>query len=141
VTATAHLNTLADRLGLRGTRRARAARGPCVSDWPGFRSTPCFRSAPCFGGGTRAWPGPVNSHPRLTDDVGDRLKVVQALLLRASRQPHDVPAARRDEPGRMLLAQVVRVWLLVGGQRPEDGRRVPVHERERVDGRLLARRT
>jgi hypothetical protein len=41
----------------------------------------------------------------------------------------------------VLLAQVVRTWLLVGGQRPQHGRGVPVHEREGIDGGLLARRT
>jgi hypothetical protein len=58
----------------------------------------------------------------LADDVGDGLEVVGPLLLRAWPQAHHIPAARRDEPGGVLLAQVIRVRLHVGRQRPEDGR-------------------
>jgi hypothetical protein len=69
----ANLDALANRLGRPGTGRSLAAHGPGVSD--GAR----------FGGGTRAGLGSVNGHPRLANDVGDRLKVIGALLFGAWR--------------------------------------------------------
>ena|SRR5215469_5853635 len=96
VATAAYLNALAHRLR---RRRTRVATG-----------TPAGRAR-----GER-------DSTRLTDDVGDRLQVIGALLLRGRRQPHHVPATRRDEAGRVFLAQVVSAWLLVRGQRPEHGR-------------------
>jgi hypothetical protein len=77
----------------------------------------------------------------LADYVREGLQVVGTLLRRVRRQAHHVPAARHDEPGGVLLAQVITVRLNICGKRPEHRRGVAVHVRERVDGRLLARST
>jgi hypothetical protein len=90
--------------------------------------------------GTRRLAGPIGT-AGLADDVRQRLEVVGPFPGRVGRQFHHVPAARRDQPGGVLLAQVITVRLNIGREWPEHGRRVTVHVRERVDGRLLARGT
>src|SRR5579875_15419 len=91
-------------------------------------------------GGTRRLAG-VPGAAGLADDVRQRLNVLGPFPGGILRQPYPVPPARHDEPGGVLLAQVVTVRLDVCRERPEHGRRVAVHVRERVDGRLLARGT
>ena len=117
--AAAYLNPLADRLD----RRVRATR----FDWARSGARPFAVDA--------LWPA------RLAHDVRQRLEVVGSLPGRVPRQPYDIPASRHDQPGRVLLAQVITVRLDVCRQRSEHGRGVAVHVRERVDGRLLARGT
>src|SRR5262249_2363133 len=53
----------------------------------------------------------LGRYPRagLHHRVGQRFQVIGAVLDRLHRQPHHVPAARRDQPGGVLLAQVVAV--------------------------------
>jgi hypothetical protein len=85
VTTAANLDALAYRLRRPGTRRTLAARRPRVGGGTGVGDGPGVGDGARFRGGTLAWPGPVNGHPRLADDVGDRLQVVGALLFGAWR--------------------------------------------------------
>ena len=57
---------------------------------------------------------------------------------RVRGQPDHVPAARRGQPGGVLLAQVIAVRLDVRGQRAEHRGRVAVHVGQRVHRRMLA---
>src|SRR5262245_41454914 len=59
----------------------------------------------------------IRPRPRLGlhHRVRERFEVIGAILDRFHRQPHHVPAARCDQPGGVLLAQVVAVRLDVGG--------------------------
>jgi|SRR5580693_7218199 hypothetical protein len=76
---------------------------------------------------------------RLHHRVRQCLEVIGAVAIRIGWQPHDIPAARRGQPGRMLLAQVIAVRLHVRGQRAEHRGGVAVDVGQRVDGRVLAR--
>src|SRR5580692_3093769 len=81
-------------------------------------------------------PGPrLGLHHR----VGERLQVIGAVLSRIRRQPDHVPAARRGQPARVFLAQVIAVRLHVRRQRSEDCGGVAVHVGQRVYRRMLAR--
>lgn len=131
--ATAHLDALAD--WLCRTRPGRVTR--CASRRAALTGTP-RRPRRGTRGGRR---GRGRGVSRFPDDIRERLKVVSAFLRWISRQAHHIPATGHDKPRRVLLAQVVAVRFLVRGQRPEHGRGVAVHVRERVDGRLLARST
>jgi hypothetical protein len=75
---------------------------------------------------------------RLAHGVRERLKIVGRWLRWFHGQPHNLPAERRGQPFGVQCAQIVAVWLDVGGQRPEHRGRVAVHVRECADGRLLA---
>src|SRR5215207_11668728 len=57
----------------------------------------------------------------LTDGLGERGQVVDGWLGRGelALMAHDLPAARRRQPQRVLLAQIVRVRLCVAGQRTD----------------------
>src|SRR5918996_1449529 len=74
--------------------------------------------------------------------VGEREQVVTARpdARRIRSEPDDLPAPWRHESLGVLRAQVVTVRFGVGGQRPEDRRRVGVHVGERRDRRTAARR-
>ena len=75
----------------------------------------------------------------LADGVGERLKII---CRRAGGlgdlKPHDLPAERRRESGRMPGAQVVAVRLGVGRERPEHGCRLCIDVGERRNRRLTA---
>src|SRR5690349_15384714 len=71
----------------------------------------------------------------LPDGLGERGEVVAAVLRRRELplEADDLPAARRGEAVGVLVAEVVRVRLGLGGQRSDDGRRVGVDVGERGD--------
>ena len=129
VAAAANLDALADGFGGSSSGPGRC-RLPGV--WPR-----CYRPGLSHLARLRGPLGP----PHLTDDIRNRLKIIGPFLSRVGRQPDHVPAARRDEPCGVHLAQVPRVRVHVDRQGPEDGRRVLVHVRERVGRRSLARGT
>src|SRR3984885_13778372 len=85
----------------------------------------------------------VAALPRLGlhDRVGQRLQVIFPLpgRLGIDRQAHHIPASRGDQPGSVLLTQVVAVRLYIRGQRAEYSGGIPVHVGQRVNGRMLAR--
>jgi hypothetical protein len=154
--AAAYLDALAHRLGrvrasrrgtgpapglatLAGTARLLARRGAGGGRTALRRSTAGGRGPAASGGYRRGRRG--DGTPRFAHDVRERFKVVSALLGGIPRQADHVPAARDDETCGVLLAQVIAVRFLICRQRPENGRGVAVHVRERVDGRLLARST
>ena len=70
-----------------------------------------------------------------THSVGESLEIVAAGQHRVgiAVEADDLPAAWRGEPPCVLLAEVVGVWLGVGGQRAHDRRRVGVDVSERRD--------
>src|SRR5581483_799237 len=115
------LSVLGRRAGLEHPKVAAAAHLDALPDW-----FPQFASLPRAG---------------LHDRVREGLQVVFPGLdvVGVDRQPHHVPAARRGQPGGVLLAQVVTVRLDIRGQRPEYRGRFAVHVRQRVNGRMLAR--
>ena len=119
--------------------RAGGPRRPTSTPWPTGSVTAAWARARGHRL-RRGGPGRAGA-PCLADDVRQRLKVVGPFLRRVRRQPDHVPAARHDQPGGVHLAQVLAVRFDVGRERPEHGRGVAVHVRERVDGRLLARGT
>jgi len=156
VTSAADLDSLANRFGdgrprrLPGLRRPRLARpGLCLHRLSLDRlclhrlslSRLGLHRLGRAGLGYGARLGGALSPAHVTNDIGQCLKVVGALLGRVRRQPDHVPAARHHQAGRVHLAQVPRVGVGVSRKRTEHGRRVLVHVRERVDGRLLARGT
>ena len=136
MTAAAHLDTLADRFPDGRTRLAEAVE---VLDPLRATGTALAAGAPEAPGGPGGPGGP--GAPGLADDVRQRLQVVGTLLGGIGGQSQHIPAARHDQPGCVFLAQVVTVRLDIGRKRPEHGRGVAVHVRERVDGGLLARGT
>lgn len=77
---------------------------------------------------------------RFTYRVGEGLQVVtsRATTRRLDRKSNDLPTARRGQSVRVRGAQVVAVWLHVGGEWAEDGCRVGVDVRERENGGLPA---
>ncbi len=68
----------------------------------------------------------------LTNSIGQCLKIIRCRLERIwiGGDAHDLPAARRSQALTVHLAQVVAVWLCVGGQRSKDGSGICVDIRQ-----------
>src|SRR5882757_10614101 len=95
----------------------------------------------------RRWvgePGDYAAHGRnavasLTDRIGQSHQIViLAVRGKWACVPHQLPAARGGDPAGVLDAQIPRVRFRHGGQRPDDRRRVSVHEGQRRHGVVRA---
>src|SRR5699024_11943278 len=78
------------------------------------------------------WLGPRRRARRFTYRIGEGLQVITSRTTtgRLDRKSDDLPTARCGQPIRVRGAQVVAVWLHIGGQWTEDGGRVGVDVRE-----------
>src|SRR5918995_609732 len=98
--------------------------------------TPSAKAATSSGDdGRMSWPTTTTpvSAPGLTDGLGQRREVVDAVLRRGelALEADDLTAARCGEPVGVLVAQVVGVRLGLGGERSDDGRGIGVDISER----------
>jgi hypothetical protein len=77
---------------------------------------------------------------RLADRLGERHEIVGGRWgwLELAVMPDQVPAARRGQAARVLLAQVVGVRFGEGSERTDDGGRVRIDIGQRGNGRPWA---
>jgi hypothetical protein len=110
-------------------------------DHPEVAATPAdVGTAPRRPGAFNAVALPGHGTGGLADRLGQRDQVVAARGRRLvfTLVPHELPASRRCEPASMPFAQVIGVWLGVGGEGSDHRSRIGVDVGQRGHGSLGA---